>query len=226
MGNVPSIVIQASTDEAESELRSALKHSAAALKADGVPFALGGGYALWVRGAPEPVHDVDLVVAEEDVAAAVNSLDEAGFRIERPPEDWLFKAWWGESQVDVLHKLRGITVVPELVARAEETEVLGVRIPVLPPTPIMIAKLHALSENYGDFGALLPSFRAVREQLDWDEVRTEVGDRPFAEAFLFLLERLEIAPSLALTAPGRNLRTRRSPAVTRVATCVERLMPT
>jgi hypothetical protein len=109
----------------------------------------------------------------------------------------------------VLHKLRGITVAPDLVARAEETEVLGVRIPVLPPTPIMIAKLHSLSENYGDFGAMLPAFRAVREQLDWDEVRSEVSDRPFAEAFLFLLERLEIAPAGARTRGGREvLRTR------------------
>ena len=59
--------------EEESDLRAALKYSSAALKADGVPFALGGGYALWVRGAPEPVHDVDLVVSEQDVPAAVNS---------------------------------------------------------------------------------------------------------------------------------------------------------
>lgn len=196
MGNVPSIATQPLPDDPEeTELRLALKHSAAALKADGVPFALGGGYALWVRGAPEPVHDVDLVVAEEDVEVAAHSLEAAGFTLERPPEDWLFKAWWGQSQVDVLHKLRGVTVVPELVARAEETEVLGVRIPVLPPTPIMVAKLCSLSENYGDFGALLPSFRAVREQLDWDEIRTEVAGRPFAEAFLYLLERLEIAPA-------------------------------
>jgi hypothetical protein len=200
VGNVPSISTQLSADEAESELRSALKHSAAALKADGVPFALGGGYALWVRGAPEPVHDVDLVVAEEDVEAAVASLDGAGFRIERPPEDWLFKAYWGESLVDVLHKLRGITVTPDMVARAEETEVLGVRIPVLPATPIMVAKLHSLAENYGDFGSMLPAFRAVREQLDWDEIRREVADRPFAEAFLFLLERLEIAPASEISA--------------------------
>ena len=150
-----------------------------------------------MRGAPEPVHDVDLVVAEEDVESAANSLRAAGFRVERPPEDWLFKAWWGESLVDVLHKLRGITVVPELVARAEETEVLGLRIPVLPPTPIMVAKLCSLSENYGDFGAMLPAFRAVREQLDWAEIRSEVSGRPFAEAFLFLLERLEIAPPAA-----------------------------
>ena len=100
--------------------------------------------------------------------AAVDSLAAAGFRIERPPEDWLFKAWWDDSLVDVLHRLRGVTGrLAELIATAEEIEVLGVRIPVLPPTPIMIAKLQSLSEHYGDFGALLPAVRAVREQLDW-----------------------------------------------------------
>ena len=197
MGKVPIITEQAMTSDMsmsqeESDLRAALKYSSAALKADGVPFALGGGYALWVRGAPEPVHDVDLVVAEQDVEAAVNSLAEAGFRIERPPEDWLFKAWWEDTLVDVLHKLRGITVTRELVDSADEIEVLGVRIPVLPPTPIVIAKLHSLSEHYGDFGAMLPTFRAVREQLDWAEIRKEVAGHPFAEAFLFLLERLQI----------------------------------
>ena len=194
MGKVPIITEQSSAAELreESELRAALKHSSAALKADGVPFALGGGYALWVRGAPEPVHDVDLVVSEDDVGAAANSLAEAGFRIERPPEDWLFKAWWSENLVDVLHKLRGITVTRDLVSAADEIEVLGVRIPVLPPTPIVIAKLHSLSEHYGDFGALLPTFRSVREQLDWAEIRTEVAGHPYSEAFLYLLERLEI----------------------------------
>jgi hypothetical protein len=197
VGKVPIITEPAATadmsmSQEESDLRAALKYSSAALKADSVPFALGGGYALWVRGAPEPVHDVDLVVAEQDVPAAVNSLAEAGFRIERPPEDWLFKAWWGDTLVDVLHKLRGITVTRELVDSADEIEVLGVRIPVLPPTPIVIAKLHSLSEHYGDFGAMLPTFRSVREQLAWPQIRTEVAGHPYAEAFLFLLERLDI----------------------------------
>ena len=185
------------TEDDDSELRIALKRSASALKADGVPFALGGGYALWVRGAPEPVHDVDLVVAEEDVEAAVRSLAGADFRIERPPEDWLFKAWWGDSLVDVLHKLRGIPVTPELVDTAEEVEVLGVRIPVLPATPIMVAKLHALSEHYADFAAMLPAVRAVREQLDWDELRSSAEDRPFAQAFLFLTDQLGISAPIS-----------------------------
>ena len=74
------------------DLRDALKRAASALKAHGPEFALAGSYALWAYGGPEPVHDVDFVVAEEDTEAAALTLEKAGFRIERTPEDWLFKA--------------------------------------------------------------------------------------------------------------------------------------
>lgn len=174
-------------------LRTALKHSVAALKADGVPFALGGGYALWVRGAPEPKHDVDLVVAVEDVPAAVDSLGQAGFRIVRPPEDWLFKAYLDDALVDVLHALQGIPVERALFDTAEEFEVLGVRMPVLTSTQIVTTKLQSLSEHYCDFAPLLPVVRAVREQLDWAQIQAATHDRPFAAAFLTLVDRLRIA---------------------------------
>lgn len=171
------------------------------MKADGISFALGGGYALWVHGGPEPSHDVDLVVAESDVEMAANSMAAAGLRIERPPEDWLFKAYLeddfaeaGEEPalVDVLHRLAGIPVTKALLDTSEEYEVLGIRIPVLPPTPIMIAKLQSFSEHYCDFEQPLLVIRAVREQLDWAEIRKASRDHPFAEAFLFLIERLGI----------------------------------
>jgi hypothetical protein len=202
---VPTIAEQSLPPPATADeplLRTALKRSASALKADSVPFALGGGYALWVAGGPEPSHDVDLVVAEPDVETAANSLTAAGLRIERPPEDWLFKAYCDEdgstepgeepALVDVLHRLGGVPVTHSLLDTAREHEVLGVRIPVLPPTPIMIAKLQSLSEHYCDFAALLPVVRAVREQLDWPEIRKATQDNPFAEAFLLLIERLGI----------------------------------
>ena len=62
------------------DLRDALKHAASALKAHGPEFALAGSYALWAYGGPEPVHDVDFVVAEEDTEAAALTLEKAGFR--------------------------------------------------------------------------------------------------------------------------------------------------
>ena len=180
-------------------LRRALKRAASALKRDGVPFALAGGYALWAHGAPEPEHDVDLAVAEPDVEAAAASLDAEGFRIERPPEDWLFKALTDDAMVDVLHQIQGVPVGPELLAGAEERELIGLRVPVLPPTPIMVAKLQSLSEHYCDFATLLPSVRALREQLDWPLLRSAADGHPFAEAFLLLADRLGLSPATSPT---------------------------
>ncbi len=178
-------------------LRAALKKSASALKADAVPFALAGSYALWVHGAPESTHDVDLVVDEGTVEQAVHSLTAAGFRIERPPEDWLFKAYLDDAMVDVLHRLNGVPVSAGWLDRAEPAEVLGLRIPVLAPTDVIATKLKALSERYCDFGQLLPPVRAVREQLDWPRIRAETVDNPFAAAFLVLASKLGIIDEAA-----------------------------
>lgn len=174
-------------------LRDALRRSASALRAHGPEFALAGSYALWVHGGPEPVHDVDFVVAEEDTEAAALTLEKAGFRIERTPEDWLFKACVGDDFViDVLHALNGTPVSAQDLAAAEELDVLAIRMRVLPPTHVFTEKLNSLNEHNCDFSALLPAARAVREAVDWDQVRTNVAENPFATTFLVLTDKLGI----------------------------------
>ena len=173
------------------DLRDALKRAASALRAQGPDFALAGSYALWVFGGPEPVHDVDLVVAEADTEKAAATLKDAGFNIERTPENWLFKACVGDDFViDVLHRLNGVPVEAETIEGAEEFDVLAVRMRVLPPTHVLTEKLNALNEHNCDFAALVPGVRAVREQLDWDRLRSATKDNDFAAAFLFLADRL------------------------------------
>ena len=36
--------------------------------------------------------------------------------------------------------------------------------------------------------------RSLREQIDWDRVRRETAHSPYAEAFLVLLDRLDVVP--------------------------------
>ena len=175
------------------DLRDALKHAASALKAHGPEFALAGSYALWAYGGPEPVHDVDFVVAEEDTEAAALTLEKAGFRIDRTPEDWLFKACVDQHFViDVLHQLNGTPVNADVIAAAEELDVLAIRMRVLSPTHVITEKLNALNEHHCDFAALLPAIRAVRERVDWDRVRADTTENDFAVAFLVLIDRLHI----------------------------------
>ena len=174
------------------ELREALRRAASALKADGPQFALAGSYALWVYGAPEPVHDVDFVVTEPDVETAAKTLADAGFAIDRTPEDWLFKACLDGAVIDVLHRINGVPVDAALLGSAEPRDVLAIHMPVLPPTQVVIQKLCALTEHHCDFASLLPSVRAVRERVDWGRVRAEAADNDFAVAFLVLTDRLGI----------------------------------
>jgi hypothetical protein len=180
----------ASVPAGGEQLREALRGAASALKEKGPPFALAGSYALWAYGAPEPSHDVDLVVAEADAATAVATLRDAGFDVEHPPEDWLFKARTGDTVVDVLHRLNGVPVEPATLDCAEQRDVLAIAMPVLPPTVVVIQKLRALGEHNCDFAKLLPAVRAIREQLDWDQIRAQAADNDYAVAFLVLAERL------------------------------------
>ena len=178
---------------ANIDLRDALKRAASALKEHGPEFALGGSYALWAYGGPEPVHDVDFVVAEEDTEAAALTLEKAGFQLDRTPEDWLFKACVEEQFViDVLHQLNGNPVNADDIAAAEVLDVLAIRMRVLSPTRVITEKLNALNEHHCDFGALLPVVRAVREQVDWGRLRADTSQNDFAVAFLVLTDRLGI----------------------------------
>jgi hypothetical protein len=178
--------------EDQENMREALKRVAVALKQSTIPFALIGGYAVWARGGPEPAHDVDFMVADEDSARAAEHLAEEGFQVVQPPEDWLFKVFTDGAMVDVIYRDSGTPATRAVVEDADEIEVLSVSMPVLSGTELAVHKLKAVDEHSCDFTRLLPVARALREQVDWPRVRKETEGHPFAEALLFLLERLDI----------------------------------
>jgi hypothetical protein len=180
--------------EEQEELREALKRTAVALKQADIGFALGGGYAGWALGGPEPEHDVDFLIAEHDAVRAEGVLGEAGLRVEHPPEDWLFKVFDGEAMVDVIYRVAGTPVEPGLLERCRDVEVLSVMMPVLTASDLLVTKMVALSEHDCDYGKILPSARSLREQVDWDEVQRRTEHNPYARALLFLLQELDVAP--------------------------------
>jgi hypothetical protein len=71
---------------------------------------------------------------------------------------------------------------------------MALRIHVSTLDDVMVAKLLALTEQEPDFSAALEWARALREQIDWDDVRARTGHWPFAKAFFTLVTELDIAP--------------------------------
>jgi hypothetical protein len=176
------------------DIEHALKRAAAVLRDAGIPFLLGGSLASWARGGPQTRHDLDLILKPEDAERALETLQQAGMRPERPPEDWLLKAWDGDTLIDLIYCPKGLPVDDDLIARGEELSVLGMDIRVMALEDVMATKLLALTEHSLRYEGLLQIARALREQIDWPVVRARTADSPFARAFFVLAEGLGIVP--------------------------------
>ena len=196
----------ASDEQPFADIEHALKRAAAALSQAGVPFLLGGSLASWARGGPETRHDLDLMIKPEDVERALEALTEAGMRPERPPEQWLVKAWDGDTLVDLIYCPKGLPLDDDVFARGEQLSVLGMEIRVMALEDVMATKLMALTEHSLRYEGLLQIARALREQIDWHAVRTRTESSPFARAFFTLLEGLEILPEAPPHRSGTTVR--------------------
>jgi hypothetical protein len=180
------------TQHALSELEAALKKAASALQHAEIPFLVGGSVACWVRGGPEPRKDVDLMLRAADAERALAVLESSGMRPERPPETWLLKAWEGDVLIDLIFRAIGLPVNNDVFARADERNVFSMQMMVASLEDVITTKLLALNEQALDLRHLVQIARAVREQVDWQEVHARTDGSPYARAFFALLRELEI----------------------------------
>jgi predicted nucleotidyltransferase len=176
-------------------LLSTMKKAGGALNEAGIPFVLGGGLACWARGAPKTEHDVDFLVRPEHAERAQQRLAQAGMRTESPPEGWLLKAYDDEVLVDLIFDPQGGPIDDGIFERAEELEVYAMRMKVAALEDVLVQKLLALKEQEPDYSSVLELARALREQVDWEDVRDRTRDSPFAKAYFTLLDELEIVPA-------------------------------
>ena len=175
-------------------LATTLKRVASALKAADIPFALGGSFAVYAHGGHSSDHDVDFLLREQDKDQALAELAKVGFRTEQPPEDWLVKVYDEDRMVDLIYRPVESPVTDETLLDTEQISVEAIFMPVISATQLMIHKLLSYSQHHCDFATGLPVARSLREQIDWTRVRRETIKSPYAEAFLVLLDRLDIVP--------------------------------
>jgi Nucleotidyl transferase of unknown function (DUF2204) len=187
---------------ADPRMLAVLKKAMGVLQADGIPFALAGSMACWALGGPPSRHDVDLVIVRADTERALEALAAAGFRIERPPEGWLVKAFDDGILVDLIWAPMGLQVTAEVLEAARLVNVDGMPVPALSPTDVLTSKLLALNEGHLDFEGLLAMVRGVREQVDWAELRRRTESQPLARSFLYMAGELGLIAERAPAGAG------------------------
>jgi hypothetical protein len=192
-------------DAVFEQIEATLKRSAAALKEAEVPFMLGGSLAVFAHGGPESCSDLDLHVKPEDAQRALGVLLDLGMQREDPPEDWLLKAWDGDVLVDLIFAPVGLQIDDGLLESADRMNVLAIHMPVMRLEDVFTTKLMSMNDHYLDYAGMLKLVRAVREQVDWDEVRSRTSESPYARGFFALLDELDVvtgAPGASATEPS------------------------
>ncbi len=175
-------------------LATTLKRVASVLKQSEIPFALGGSFAVYAHGGHSSDHDVDFLIREQDKERALEELSAVGFSVEQPPEDWLVKVFDDGRMVDLIYRPIESPVTDATLADTIMRPVEAISMPVLSATQLMVHKLLSYTQHYCDFATGLPVARSLREQIDWERVRRETAQSPYAEAFLVLLDRLDVVP--------------------------------
>jgi len=190
----------------DAGLATTLKRVAAALKQAEIPFALGGSFAVYAHGGHSSDHDVDFLIREQDKDRALEDLAAVGFEVAEPPEDWLVKVFDDGRMVDLIFRPVESPVTDATLADTEMLSVEAIYLPVASATQLMIHKLLSYTQHYCDFATGLPVARSLREQIDWNRVRRETANSPYAEAFLMLLDRLDVVPCFTLSEPDGGMR--------------------
>ena len=199
--------------DAFEALVDTLKLAVRALREREVPFVLGGSLATWARGGPQPKNDLDFMVKPEDSERALEALTAAGMRAERPPEEWLVKAWHDDVLVDIIFKPSGLQITDEVLARAEAISLMAVGTPVMALEDVLVTMLMALDEHSLDYTRLLAIARSLREQIDFPRLRARTSESAYAKAFFTLVQELGVAPALGPARPEAHGRVRVLPGV-------------
>ena len=177
-----------SNEHSFDEISDTLKKVGAALRDNEIPYLLGGSLAFWAHGGPERRRDLDFMVKPEDADRALEALEAAGMRTEKPPEGWLYKACDGDVLVDLIFHPKGMEIDDAVIARGQDLEVLAMPIRIMALEDVLCTKLMSFHEHNVDYSSLLQMARSLREKVDWDDVRARTDRSPFARAFFTIIE--------------------------------------
>jgi hypothetical protein len=159
-----------------------LAHFARALEglhAAGVPFLVGGAYALKHHcGINRDTKDLDLFVERARLDDALAALRGGGFRTEVIFPHWLAKAWSGDRFIDVIFNAgNGFGPVDRgWFEHAERDVLLGVPVAICPVEETIASKAFVMERERYDGADVNHLLLACGDRIDWRRLVARFGD--------------------------------------------------
>jgi hypothetical protein len=155
------------------------RHAHQVLCEAGIPFLVGGAYALnRYTGIERRTKDLDYFVRKQDLERALEAFNHAGFRTEIAAPHWLAKAWRTEHFVDIIFASgNGVCAIDdEWFEHAVEDELLGLPVKLCPPEEIIWQKAYVQERDRYDGADIAHLIRALSPDLDWTRLLRRFGE--------------------------------------------------
>ena len=150
-----------------------------ALSEGGVPFLVGGGYAMrQLAGVTRNSRDLDVFVAPADVEDLRGLLTPRGYSVETSFKHWLSKVRDGEHYVDVIHNSgNGATPVDDdWFEHSIAGTLWGLPLRLCPPEEMIWSKSFVMERERCDVADVAHLIRALGPRLDWARLLDRFGE--------------------------------------------------
>jgi hypothetical protein len=175
-------------DDIAPEARAFYTTVLRALREAGVPFIVGGAYALMhYAGILRRTKDLDIFVRRRDVGATLAVLAREGYETCLTFPHWLGKAFSGPHYLDVIFSSgNGLAEVDDAwFQHVRRAEIFGLSVDICPPEEMIWAKAFIMERERFDGADVAHLLRAVSAELDWPRLVAR-----FAEHWRVLLSQL------------------------------------
>ena len=161
------------TIELPEQTRQNYQAALEALNHAGIPYVVGGAYALFhYTGLLRSTYDLDVCVTPPQVDATLRVLGGAGFSTWVEEAHWLAKAQRGADLVDVISGFGNwLAPIDETwLTRAEAGTVLGVPVRLAPVEEFIWSKAYVAARERYDGADIVHLINAAHDRIDWDHL--------------------------------------------------------
>lgn len=171
------------SDLFESSDRDLYIEALDALSSSGVPFMVGGAFAVYhYTGFWRNTHDIDVYVTHENVSRAAEALDSVGFIDlgEQAVGDrqWIYHSARNGLIFDVIWRFANLAnyITADWFDRSSSGEFLGVDLRFLPVEELIWIKTFVINRHRCDWPDVMRIVRSQCQQLDWDRLMDLLGE--------------------------------------------------
>ena len=154
------------------------RHALVLITRAGIPFLVGGGYALrrYVRNV-RGTRDLDVFVRRRHARALLETLSAAGFETNLAFPHWLGKARIEGDWIDVIHSSgNGVAVVDDAwFTNAIPAVVLDLPVRLCPPEEMIWSKAFVMERERYDGADIAHLIRACHARLGWGRLVDRFG---------------------------------------------------